>query len=158
MISMIAAVGKNMEIGKGNTLIWHIPKDMKFFKETTLGHTVVMGRKTYESLPAPLSNRKMVIISSHNILDVDTVGNIDDILNKYMETSEEIFIIGGASIYKQFIEYADKLYLTEIDSECLNADSYFPKIDKNMWKKEIIDSGIYEKIKYKICKYVRKVR
>lgn len=156
MISMIAAIGKNLEIGKNNKLLWRIPRDMKFFKDTTDGHIVIMGRKTYESLPAPLSNRKMLVITSKEYLDVDTCNNIEELVKKYQNAPMEVFIIGGASIYEQFIEYASCLYLTEIDAECSNADSYFPNFDKNCWESYDIDAGFYGNLQYKIKKYIKK--
>ena len=157
MISMICSVGKNMELGKKNNLIWHIPSDMKFFKETTMGHTVLMGRKTYESIPNGLPGRKMVVLSSKNIFgDILVVSNIDEILNKYLNNDEELFIIGGASVYSKFLDYADIMYLTEVDATDDEADAFFPKFDKNEWDKVVIDSGCYNNINYQMCKYTRK--
>ena len=132
MISMIAAIGKNNELGKNNDLIWHFKEDMKFFKETTMDHKVVMGRKTYESLPGGLPGREIIVISTKPVdKDIIYYNNINSIVDKYKNTEEEIFICGGASIYKQFLPYADKLYLTEIDSEDEDADTFFPEFDKN---------------------------
>lgn len=157
MISMISAVGKNYEIGKDNKLIWRIPQDMKFFKNVTMGHVVVMGRKTFESLPGELPGRKMIVLSSKNIDgEVETVKDISLIIDRYLNSSEEIFIIGGESIYRQFIDYASNLYLTEIDDECQEADTFFPKIDKNKWDKEILDEGSYNDVDYQMCRYVRR--
>lgn len=157
MISIISAVGRNGELGKNNKLIWHIPKDMKFFKNTTMNHIVVMGRNTYESLPGSLPNRKMIVISSSSVDgDVETVHNTLEILNRYKNSLDEVFIIGGASIYKQFIDEADVLYLTEIDDVCEEADTFFPEFDKSIWNKTILDSDSYNEINFKICKYMRK--
>ena len=157
MISMICSVGRNYELGKDNKLIWHIPKDMKFFKEMTMGHVVVMGRKTYESLPGDLPGRKMVVLSSSKkIENVTVVSSIEEILDKYKDSSEEVFIIGGNTLYKEFIKYADKMYLTEIDDECNDADTYFPKFDNGKWNKKIIYEGVYKDIKFKMCEYIKK--
>ena len=157
MISMIASVGKRGELGKNNELIWHIPEDMKFFKNTTMGHTVIMGKNTYLSLPGNLPGRQMIVLSSSmDDKDVNVTSNIDEILDKYLEVEEEIFIIGGAFVYKQFIDYADKIYLTEIDDECLSADTFFPSFDKNEWDREIINTGIHNNLSYEMCKYIRK--
>lgn len=157
MISMIASVGKRGELGKNNELIWHIPEDMKFFKNTTMGHTVIMGKNTYLSLPGNLPGRQMIVLSSSmDDKDVNVTSNIDEILDKYLEVEEEIFIIGGAFVYKQFIDYADKIYLTEIDDECLSADTFFPSFDKNKWDREIINTGIHNNLSYEMCKYIRK--
>lgn len=157
MISMICSVGRNRELGKNNQLIWHIPRDMKFFKETTMGHTVVMGKNTYLSLPGDLPGRNMVVLSFDKILsNVSTVYSVQEILDKYLDTPEEVFIIGGASLYSQFIEYAKTMYLTEIDDVCDNADTFFPEFDKNEWNKEILGTDTFKDIKFTMCKYVRK--
>ena len=117
MISMIAAIGKNNELGKNNNLIWHFKEDMQFFKKMTMGHVVIMGRKTYESLPGPLSGRKMVVVSTKDVdKNVLVVNLINKIVDDYKDSKEEVFIVGGESIYKQFLPYANKLYLTEIEA------------------------------------------
>lgn len=139
-ISMIAAVGKNLELGKNNDLIWHFKEDMKFFKETTMGHTVIMGRKTFESLPKALPGRKNIVISSNPDYIANgakTVTSINDAL-KFAE-NDDVFIIGGGRIYKEFLPYADNLYLTEINAECKDADTYFPEFNKCNYIKEIIN-------------------
>jgi len=157
MISMIASIGKNNEIGKNNKLIWHISEDMKFFKDTTMGHVVIMGRKTYESLPGSLPGRKMIVITSKNLdEEVQSVKDISLVLNEYLNSEEEVFIIGGAKIYFEFLKYAKKLYLTEINAESLDADSYFPKFDKKEWNKKIIKRGINNDVDYMISLYERK--
>ena len=157
MISMIASVGRKLEIGKNNQLIWRIPEDMKFFKNTTMGHTVIMGKNTFLSLPGDLLGRKMIVLSSSSVdKDVMVVNDIKEILDKYLDSEEEVFIIGGAFVYKQFIDYADKLYLTEIDDECLSADTYFPSFDKNEWEKVIINTGSHDDLRFQMCKYIRK--
>lgn len=157
MISMICSVGKKLELGKNNQLIWHIPKDMKFFKETTMGHPVVMGKNTYLSLPGDLPGREMIVLSSNKINgNVETVDNIQVILDRYLNSSSEVFIIGGASIYAQFIDYAKILYLTEINDICDDADTFFPKVDMNEWDREVLDTGRYKDIDFEMCKYTRK--
>ena len=160
MISLIAAVGKNMELGKDNKLIWHIPEDMKFFKDTTIGHTVVMGRKTFLSLPGLLKNRKMIVLTNdkkQNNNDVVTYCyDIDELISKYQNSLEEVFIIGGSSVYQQFIDVCNLIYLTEIDNECMDADSYFPLFDKSKFKRRIIKKSKYNNIDFEICKYERK--
>ena len=139
-VSMIAAVGKNLELGKNNNLIWHFKDDMKFFKETTMGHTVVMGRKTFESLPKALPGRKNIVISSnakYQAQGATVVTSVEEALQ--IADNEEIFVIGGGKIYAEFLPYADKLYLTEIDAECEDADTYFPQFNKSEYIKEIIN-------------------
>ena len=157
-VSIIAAVGRNFELGKNNDLIWHFKQDMKFFKETTLGHTVIMGRKTFESLPKALPNRLNVVItsdSSYSAENIVVVSSVEQAL-KYCD-NEEAFVIGGGLIYKEFLPFADKLYLTEIEDSLENADTYFPLFDKNEYKRTVVKSTdengiafshiIYEKIK-----------
>lgn len=139
-VSMIAAVGKNLELGKNNNLIWHFKEDMKFFKDTTMGHTVVMGRKTFESLPKALPGRKNIVISSnaeYQAKGATVVTSVEEALQ--IADNEELFVIGGGKIYAEFLPYADKLYLTEIDAECADADTYFPQFNKSEYIKEIIN-------------------
>lgn len=130
-ISMIAAIGKNRELGKNNDLIWHFKDDMKFFRETTTGNTVVMGRKTFESLPHALPNRRNVVITSnknYSAQGAEVAGSVSETLE--LTKNDNVFIIGGGRIYSEFLKYADKLYLTEIDAECEDADTFFPDFNK----------------------------
>lgn len=158
MISMICSVGKNRELGKNNGLVWHIPRDMKFFKDTTMGHVVVMGKKTYESLPGNLLGRKMVVLSTNNIDNdnIEIVNSIDEILDRYLDIEGEVFIIGGASLYSQFLKYANRLYLTEINDSNDEADTFFPEFDKNEWNRILIDRGEHKGITFEMCVYERK--
>lgn len=157
MISIIAAVGKNNELGKNNKLIWHIPADMKFFKDTTLNHIVVMGWNTFKSLPAPLKDRHMIIVSkSHSDDSLEIIKDPQEIIDKYYDDKQEIFIIGGASLYQYFIDYAKSLYLTEIDDTCIEADTFFPTFDKSEWQDNILQEDTHKNIKYKIHKYIKK--
>ncbi len=135
MISLIAAIGKNNELGKNNTLLWHMPADMKFFRDTTRGHTVIMGRKTFESLKGPLPNRKNIVITrdkSYISHGVNVVHSLQEAL-KESGVKDEVFIIGGAEIYKQAMDYADRLYITHIDAEDKKADTFFPEIIPLVW-------------------------
>ena len=158
MISMIAAVGKNLELGKNNNLIWHIPADMKFFKKTTMGHIVVMGRKTYESIPGGLPGREIIVISTRPVdSDIEVYDNINIVVDKYKNNDIEIFICGGASIYKQFLPYADKMYLTEIESEDREADTFFPEFDRKEWKRRVLSKDEHKGTKFKMCLYDRKI-
>ena len=157
MISMISSVGRNRELGKNNSLIWHFKEDMKFFKETTMGHTVVMGYNTYKSLPGDLPGRHIIVVSFEPVDGVDTVNGIEPIIEKYKDSEEEIFICGGASIYKQLLPYADKLYLTEIDAEDREADTYFPEFYKNEWNKIFLFEFNQKDINFKMYLYERKV-
>ncbi|MBQ5995117.1 MAG: dihydrofolate reductase [Clostridia bacterium] len=138
-VSIIAAVGKNLELGKGNDLIWRFKEDMKFFKETTTGSTVIMGRKTFESLPRALPNRRNIVVSKNKSFKAEgaeVVCGVKEALE--LAGDDNIFVIGGAKIYEQFLSIADKLYLTEIDAECSDADVYFPEFDKSKYSKDII--------------------
>ncbi len=157
-ISIVAAIGKNNELGKNNDLIWHLKEDLKFFKDLTTNHVIVMGRKTFESLPKMLSNRHHIVITSNNILnsEIEVFKNIESFLETYKDYEEEIFIIGGSSIYKSFLNYSNKLYLTEVDEEDKNADVYFPLFDKSLWNKEYIsDLKEENNIKYRHVLYRR---
>jgi dihydrofolate reductase len=136
MISIIVAVSEDLAIGKNNELLWHIPEDLKRFKEITYGKTVVMGKRTWESLPKkPLPGRKNIVITDiphDNFSGAFTAYSIDDALNK-CENDEEVFIIGGGSIYSQFMPIADRLYITHVHKKS-PADTWFPEIDHRKWK------------------------
>lgn len=156
--SIIAAVGKNLELGKNNDLIWSIPEDLKFFRNVTSGHTIIMGRNTFDSLPRMLPKRKHIVLSSRDDFpsEVEVYKNLKDLLLKYKDSEEEIFVIGGGSIYSLFLEYCDKLYLTEIDEEDKDASVYFPMFDKNLYDSEILGENIDNDISYKHVLYSRK--
>lgn len=154
MINIIAAVGKNLELGKNNDLIWHLPNDLKYFKNLTLGKTVVMGRNTYNSIGKALSDRKNIVLTKQNIDIKDCIVMHD--YNDILTMNDEIFIIGGESIYKIFITHADNLYLTEIDAECFDADTYFPSFDKSLYDKEIIRNEEYNNLNYSYVRYRKK--
>lgn len=157
--SIIAAIGKNNELGKDNKLIWCLPKDLQFFKEKTIGKTIIMGRKTFESIGRVLPNRKNIIITSKGLKiegDVEIFKNVEEVLNKYLSDLNEIFIIGGSSIYEQFLNYTRVMYLTEIDDTCDEADAYFPQFDKNLWKSEVLNEEVENGIHYKHVKYTKK--
>ena len=157
MISLIASIGNNNEIGKDGDLIWHIPADMKFFKNTTIGHIVVMGYNTYKSLPAPLKEREMIVLSrNYNSDDVKIIRDYKEIIDNYESSDSEVFIIGGATLYNLYLDYAKRMYLTQIDASCQNADTFFPTFNKDDWDYELLDDNEYKDVKYKIYKYDRK--
>ncbi|MBM3436314.1 MAG: dihydrofolate reductase [Bacteroidetes bacterium] len=135
-ISIIVAIAKNNAIGKDNKLLCHLSEDLKRFKKLTSGHTVVMGKTTYFSLPnRPLPNRRNIVITDipgEQIEGCIMAYSIDDAMSK-MEPGMENFIIGGASIYRQFIPFADKLYITWIHHG-FEADTFFPEIDSAIWE------------------------
>lgn len=156
-ITLIAAIGKNRELGKNNNLIWHLKEDMKFFRSETMGKPIVMGVKTFESLPKMLPGRKHIVLTTKKRdlpEEVQIVHSIDELL-KIAEEYEEVMIIGGASVYAQMIDYSDKLVLTEIDAES-NADVYFPDFDKSCWDSEVLAEHEENNIKYKHLVYKRK--
>lgn len=155
--SIIAAIGKNRELGLNNKLLWSLKGDMKFFKDKTTNHTIIMGRKTFESLGRLLPNRKHVVISSNNNFpsEVDVYNNIEDLLSHYNNSDEELFIIGGAKIYSEFINIVDKMYLTLVDGE-FNADAFFPFFNENEWTKEILGENEENNLSYKHVLYKRK--
>jgi len=144
MISIIVAVSEDLGIGKDNELLWHISEDLKRFKKLTFGNTVIMGKKTWESLPRrPLPGRKNIVLTDdpQEVIDSSiTAYSIKDALSK-CEKNEKIFIIGGGSIYRQFMPIADRLYITHVH-KIAPADIYFPEIDLNIWE-------ITEKEEYK---------
>ncbi|MDD5721034.1 MAG: dihydrofolate reductase [Candidatus Pacebacteria bacterium] len=136
MISLIAAIGKNNELGKSNTLLWHLPVDMKHFKETTTLHPVIMGRKTFESIGHPLPNRRNIVITrnvNYKKEGVELAYSLNEALDLFPDQNEEIFIIGGAELYRQTMPIADKLYITHIDAEDKDADAFFPEIIPIVW-------------------------
>ena len=135
-ISIIVAIASNYAIGKDNDLLWHISKDLKRFKQITKDHYIVMGKRTYYSLPVrPLPNRTSLIITD---IANEEIGNclmaysIEDAVNK-MDSSKENFVIGGGSIYEQFMPIANKLYITRVHKE-FEADTFFPEISLNEWE------------------------
>ena len=157
MISMIFAVGENYELGYNNELLWHLKNDLINFKKLTLNKTIIMGRKTFESLGRLLPNRKHIVISNNYKTDLENIeitNDVKEIINRYENSKEEVFIIGGASIYKQFLDLASTLYLTEVKDTCKDASVYFPKFDKSLYNKEFVlansDNGInYEHVIYR---------
>ena len=140
IVSLIAAVAENGVIGKDNKLPWHLPADMKYFRDTTMGHCVIMGRRNYDSIPPkfrPFGGRTNIVVTRSPDLSAPgciVVHSINDALKEAQKKNEkEVFIIGGADIYNQTIEKADKLYITHID-QAFEGDAFFPKIDPRKWK------------------------
>jgi dihydrofolate reductase len=157
MISMICAIGKKREIGFKNKLLWNLPNDLKHFREITAGHTVIMGQTTFESIGKVLPGRKNIILSldpNYKVENGEVSDDLAGIVKKYKATEEEVFIIGGASIYKQFIQYADKLYLTLVE-DSPEADTFFP--DYQEFKNLISESKIKEEngIRYKFIELTK---
>ena len=161
MLSIIVAIARNNVIGKDNKLIWHLPADKKRFKELTTGKTIIMGKNTFISLGRVLPNRKHIVLTKDkeykiNNEQVELVHGIEDI-KKYIEDSEEHFVIGGAAIYNLLMKYATKMYVTKINKK-FEGDTYFPKI-KEQWKEVDSKRGIRNDknpYTYRYIKYVKK--
>ena len=138
MLSLIAAVARNRAIGKDNQLLWHLPEDMKHFRETTRGKPVVMGRKTWESLPEkfrPLPGRQNIVVSrdpAYKAHEADLAGSLEAALT-LASGAEEIFVIGGEQLYRAALPLADRLYLTEVEL-APEADAFFPELDPAAWR------------------------
>ena len=137
MISIIVAVAENNVIGKDNNLLWRLPNDLKNFKEITMGHTIIMGRKTFQSLPKILPGRKHIVLTrdkgfiAPNEM-VKVFNSVTELLSS-LNPQIEYFIIGGGEIYKALMPYSEKLYLTKV-SKVFEGDIYFPEVDNNKWK------------------------
>lgn len=149
-ISIIVAKSNNNVIGKNNSLIWSLPADMKFFKEKTTGHCIITGRKNYESIPKkfrPLPNRTNIVITrqkDYSAPGAIVVDSIEKAIQKAKETDDnEIFIIGGAEIYKQSLHLVDRIYLTQIH-HTFEGDTFFPELKSNEWKETNRTKGIVD--------------
>lgn len=135
MTIMIAAAGKNNELGKDNDLLWHLPDDFKRFKQLTTNHFIIMGRKTFESFPKPLPNRTHIVITrqaNYQPAGVIVVGNLVEALRKVPQ-NEDSFIIGGGEIYLLALPFADKIELTRVHAD-FHADTFFPEIESAKWQ------------------------
>lgn len=157
MISLIAAVGKNNELGLDNHLIFNIPGDLKFFRNTTLGKTVIMGRKTYESIGTPLPKRINIVVSN-SLKETDgitIINSFEEVLEKYLNSEEEVFILGGESLYNYFINYAQNIYLTKVYANAV-ADKYFPSFDENNYNQTLLGENKENNLEYKHILYRRK--
>ena len=136
ILSMVVATANNRVIGKDNDMPWHLPADLAYFKKTTLGKPVIMGRKTYESIGRPLPGRQNIVISrdiNYKAEGVETVSSVDAALALVSEV-EEVMVIGGGAIYQHCLPAADRLYITHIEAE-IEGDTQFPFYDTNIWKK-----------------------
>lgn len=157
MISIIAAVSEDFGIGKDNRLLWNIPEDLKRFKKLTTGKCVIMGKKTWESLPVkPLPARKNIVITDNpaDRFNCDyTVFSVEEALEA-CKGEEEVFVIGGGSIYRQFMPLADRLYITHVHDKTA-ADTYFPEIDTSIW--EIVSEEYHEELPGSYPPYTYKI-
>lgn len=137
MVTIVVAIGKNNGIGSDNQMLWHLPKDLKHFKDITSGHPIIMGRKTYESIGKALPDRTNIVISGRKNWyeeGILIVSSIKEAVKFAKKIDEEVFIIGGGNIYKQTMDMADRLEVTLVDAD-LDADTFFPVIDEKIWKK-----------------------
>jgi len=135
IISIMVAIAENHGIGKDNHLLWRLPADLKHFKDTTSGHTVIMGRKTFASVGKPLPNRRNIVITrnaSLKIAGAEVVNTLDAAI-ALCDENEEVFIVGGAEIYKMAMAVTDKIYLTVVKGT-FDADTFFPPIDPDLWE------------------------
>ncbi len=157
-LSIIVAHAKNRVIGINNTLPWHLPEDLKHFRNLTMGHHIIMGRKTYQSLNRLLPGRSTIIVTRNIEFSVEgaqTVHSIEQALDS-CKLDNEPFLIGGEELYKSAFKYANKIYLTEIE-QAFEGDAFFPAIDLNDWeiieeKKHVSENGL----KFKYFIYQRK--
>jgi dihydrofolate reductase len=140
-ITLIAAMDRNRTIGKGNAMPWRLPSEMAFFKANTLGKTVLMGRKTFESLGSkPLPNRRNVVLTRQEGLELEgceIVHSVEEAISRYGQEDEQLMIIGGTEIYGQFLPYADTILLTEVETEIQGGDAKFPAFDSKEWKRTV---------------------
>ncbi|MBO5381488.1 MAG: dihydrofolate reductase [Bacteroides sp.] len=162
MIYIIVATDKNLAIGNQNKLLFWLPNDLKRFKELTTGNTIIMGRNTFLSLPkGALPNRRNIVLSTRkdaSFPGAETFSSLEEAINNCSE-EEKVFIIGGASVYKQALTLADVLCITEIDAEAPEADTYFPAIDPTIWKEKSRESHSADEkhpCPYAFVEYVRK--
>ena len=159
-LSLIAAIGKNNELGLDNQLIWHIKEDLSFYRKMTRGKNIIMGRKTFESMPVGALNKRNPFVLScttelDKFCDVNYYKNIEELLNYIENSKEEFVVVGGAVIYKEFMPYVDTMYLTHI-LEYAEADTYFPTFDIKDWNIELMNNYCKEEIPYIRKKYMRK--
>ncbi|TXC93196.1 dihydrofolate reductase [Metabacillus litoralis] len=144
MISLIVAMDENRLIGKDNQLPWHIPQDLAYFKRMTMNHKIVMGRKTYESIGRPLPGRENIILTRNRSYKMDAckvLHSIEELLELSKNTDENIFVIGGAEIFKEILPYSDRLYMTHIHHN-FEGDTFFPQLKDTDWETVSVESGI----------------
>lgn len=160
-LSLIAAIGPNKELGYNNKLLWHIKDDLAFYKEMSMGKNIIMGRLTLDSMPkTALVGRKPIVLTKNIISSTEMIkyfNDLDKLLQVINVSKEEFMVIGGASIYRQFLPFVDTMYLTHIEDKNTNlADCYFPSFDVNEWDIELLKEGKQNTASYKIKKYIRK--
>lgn len=165
--SIIAAIGKNRELGKDGKLLWRLPGDMEFFRKTTTGHPILMGRKTFESLPGVLPGRKHYVITRRDTLEgfenqisspdgnLVLVSDLKRFAEEHKDSDEEIFVIGGGMVYWELLKYSRILYLTEVDETDDTADTFFPEFDRTKYERKILGKGQDNGIDYAFVQYTK---
>lgn len=136
MLSLIVAVARNNAIGKKNELLWHISEDLKYFKRKTMNHPVIMGRKTFESIGRPLPGRRNIVVTRRRqeIPGTELLHSVEEAAAMAKGSAEEFFVIGGGELFRQAFPQADRLYITRIEADALEADTFFPAVDGTEWK------------------------
>lgn len=163
MLSLIVAMDQNQLIGQNNTLPWHLPADLKFFKKMTTGHTIIMGRKTFESIGKPLPNRRNIVLTRNkdwtSSADIEIFSSLTEVMQA-IQKEEKAYIIGGANLYAQAISVVDEMLITKID-HVFHGDAYFPKFHEDAWDIEVLEKGrVDEKNVYNhtYLRYTRKTK
>ncbi len=140
IVSIVVAIAENNAIGKDNHLLWKLPKDLKHFKDITAGHTVIMGRKTFDSVGKPLPNRRNIVITRDlklKLAGAEVTNSLDEAL-KLCDPKEEVMIVGGAEIYRQALTLTDRIYLTRVHHS-YDADTFFPEIKPEIWMETAVE-------------------
>jgi dihydrofolate reductase len=164
-LSLICAMDENMVIGINNNLPWHLPEDLKYFKRTTMGNAIIMGRKTFESIGKPLPGRTNIIVTRNRDYEVEnarTVGSITDAIElaenvAFIDGSTEAFVIGGAELYKEALPLVNRMHLTMVHAE-VDGDAWFPDFDVSQWHEvsnEYFEADEDNPYDYSICVYER---
>ncbi len=159
MFAIVAAIGKCGELGANGTMLWHLKEDMKYFKQLTLNHTVVMGRKTFESLPnGPLKDRNNIVITkdkSFAYKGVTVISDLNSYISDNIDSDETIYIIGGGKIYSQFMPYSQKMFITHIDAKFDEADTFFYTPAFSHFSKKVLYGGTEGGISYQHVEYTK---
>ncbi len=159
MFSLIACIDKNRAIGRNGQLIFRLKDDMRFFRETTSGHPILMGRKTWESLPGKLPQRENIVVSNTPVSGADrTVSDLPAFITENVASNQEIFVIGGGMVYQELLPHAKTLYLTEVDATTPDADTFFPEFDPRKYVKTLIKKGCENDLTFSIYRYDIKTR
>ena len=159
MISIIATIGKNNELAKNKISLWDLPSDLKFFKKITINHTIVMDEDVYNQNNRIFSNRYNIVVSNtlKDVSGVEIVKSVEEILKRFKDTQDDVYIIGGKNLFDYFLKYADKVFLTVVDEQ-KDADEYFPILEKNNYEYNILEEIIENNISYKHVLYVKSSR